>query len=552
MDLRRRVPIVRLLDEYDRSQLTGDLLAGITLWAVLVPQGLAYGALAGVPPVTGLYTALGAMALYAVFGTSRELNMGPEGAVAILVATTIGGMAGGDSARFVALAAALAILTGLILLVGGFLKLGWIVRFLSRPILLGYILGSAILIAASQVGDFLGIEAPDLPSFFANVGDTHWPTLTVGTLAVIVILAVRRLGPRWPAYLAGMAAAGAAVAFGNLADRGVAVIGSIPSGVPSVGLPGVGGGELLSLAGPALAIALLVYTDSMLTEQSLAKINEYELDDNQEFFALGASNIGSGLVGGFPANGSQSRSFVNIAAGARSQVSNLVVIVLVVLTLLFLTSLFERLPQAALAGVLLVAAATLVDIPELRRIWTLNRADFWLALLAAALVVGVGVLRGVVAAVLLSLLWAAIRPYRAHTAVLARVPGTDRYRDLDKVDNPNQIPGLIVYRFDAPLYFANAEQFDQEIRRLVEEADDQVEELMLSAEAVVTIDSTAHQILGDLIEDLHGRNVRFTVARSNPEFEETLERSGLADEVDAFHLEVDTGVEAFLSRRDRK
>jgi SulP family sulfate permease len=547
-----RVPILALFGRYGARSMTGDALAGITLWAVLVPQALAYGSLAGVPPVAGLYTAIGAMALYLVFGTSRELNVGPEGTVGILVATSVAPIAAGDEARYLELTAALAILTGAVSALGGVLRLGWITRFLSRPILLGYIVGSAVIIAWSQVGDFLGIRGDGVGSFVRNVPKTHGWTLTVGVTAIVLTVAIRRLGPRWPSYLVGMSAATLVVAVGGLADRGVATVGTIPSGLPNVGLPDVRLADLVSLLGPAAAVAVLVYADSMLTARSLAKANDYEVDADQEFFALGAANAGSGLLGGFSANGSQSRSFVSLAAGASTQVANLVAGALVVLTLLFLTPLFERLPRAALAGVLLVAAAGLIDVEELRRIWTLSRPDFWLAAMTAALVVGVGVLAGVAVAIVASLVHAALVPYRAHTAVLARVPGTARYEDADDVDRPHLVPGLIIYRFDASLYFANAQQFADDVRRLVDDADPPAREVLLSAEAVVTIDATAHEVLHELVDDLHERGVRFTVARAKERFRETLERSGLADEVDAFYLEVDEAVAAYRARTDRR
>ncbi|WP_256566994.1 SulP family inorganic anion transporter [Natrinema gelatinilyticum] len=301
---------------------------------------------------------------------------------------------------------------------------------------------------------------------------------------------------------------------------------------------------------PALAVALLMYTDSILTEQSLATEKDYEIDVDQEFYALGAANVGAGLMGGFPVNGSQSRSAVNDEAGAKTQAANLVTAVLVVLTLLFLTPLFETLPQAALAGVLLVAAAGLVDLSAIRRVRVLDRFDFWLILITAALVVGVGVLTGILVAVFLSLLDAALKPYKPHTAVVARVPGTERFRDVDTLPNAEEIPGLIIYRFDAPLYFANADVLVDEITALVDESDPPPEEVLVSAEAITDIDSTAHETLHELVDDLHERGIRFTVAGAKAPFVETVERSGLREEIDAFYLEVDRGVAAFYNRLD--
>ncbi|MDS0474442.1 sulfate permease [Natrinema sp. 1APR25-10V2] len=548
---RSRLPVIDLVTEYRREYVTDDLLAGVTLWAVLVPQALAYASLAGVPPVVGLYTALGSMAMYVVFGTSRQLNVGPEGTVAILVATIASPLAGGDVGQYLAFTSALAVFVGFFSILGGLLKLGWITRFLSRPVLIGYILGSAVIIATSQLGSLLGIDAPSLVATLRALDELNPWTLTVGTLTVLVVLVARRFGPRVPAYLIGMTVATVVVTVGDLTTRGVAIVGDIRPGLPAIGFPDLAVADFSSLLGPALAVALLMYVDSLLTERSLAKRNDYEVDANQEFFGLGAANVGSGLLGGFPVNGSQSRSTVNDAARAKTQVANLVALLLVVLTLLFLTPLFRDLPRAALAGVLLVAATELVDVAALRRVWVINKFDFRLALFTAVLVVVVGVLAGILAAVVLSLFDAAVKPYQPHTAELARVPGTDRFRDVDSVPDVEPIPGLIIYRFDARLYFANAEVFADEVIELVESADPPAREVMLSAGAIIDIDSTAHETLHELIEDLHERGIRFTVARAKPTFLETLDRSGLLEEIDACYLEVDTGVSAFQRRNER-
>ena len=533
---------------YRRDWASADLLAGVTLWAVLVPQGLGYATLAGAPAVVGLYTALGAMALYFFFGTSRELNMGPEATVALVAGTAIAPLAGDDAGRYVTLLSALALGTGVVSLLGWVLRLGWLTVFLSRPILLGYVLGSAVLIASSQLGDLLGTGGSSALEVVRRLGAVHAWTVAVGALTLVVVLVLRRLGPRVPAYFVGMAVATLLVAVADLGAKGVAVVGSVPAGLPSIGLPAIALDDLVPLIGPSFAIALLMYADSMLTERSLAKTNDYDVDADQEFLALGAANLGSGLVGGFPANGSQSRSVVNDTGGAKTQVSNAVAGVLVVVTLLFLTPLFERVPLAGLAAVVLVAAAGLLDIAGLRRVWTLSRHDFWLALLTAVLVVWVDVLAGILVAVALSLVDAALKPYQPNTAVLARVPGTDRFRDADAVPQPELVPGLVVYRFDAPLYFANAAVFADEVRSLVDDAEPPAEEVLVSADAIVDIDSTAHEILHELVRDLHARGVRLSFARAKPRFVEVLRHSGLDQDIDAFHLEVDTGVASFLAR----
>lgn len=540
-----RLVAIEMTKRYQRRWVVPDLLAGLTLAAVLVPQALGYASLAGAPAVVGLYTALGSMIFYFFLGTSRELNMGPEATVAIVAGTSVASLAGDDSGRYLTLLAALAVATGIISSLGGFLRLGWITVFLSRPILLGYVIGSGLIIVRSQITALLGVDDIGIASVFRDLADANVWTIAVGVATIVVVLALRRLGPQVPSYLVAMTVATVMVVLLDLRSEGVAVVGVIERGLPAVGLPNIVIGDIPSLIGPAAAIALLMYADSMLTERSLANENDYEVDANQEFFALGAANIGSGLFGGFPANGSQSRSVVNDAAGARTQVSNLTAAVLVVVTLLFLTPLFDRVPRAGLAGVVLVAAAGLIDLPALRRIWVLSRGDFVLAVATAVLVVWVDVLAGILVAVVLSLLDAALKPYRAQLQVLERVPGTRRFRDINRVSGTHAIPGLLIVRLDGPLYFANADAFAARIRALVDTVDPPPKEVLVNAEAIVDLDSTSHEVLHELIDDLHERGIRFTVARAKRGLVDTLERSGLASSVDAFYLEVDSGVTEF-------
>lgn len=543
-----RLSVVETAKHYPRAAAIPDVLAGITLAAVLVPQGLGYASLAGAPAVVGLYTALGAMALYILFGTSRELNMGPESTVAIVAATSVAPLAGNDPERYLALLASLAIGTGIVSIIGGFLRLGWITSFLSRPILIGYVVGSGLIIARSQFEDALGVEDLALSSIVSDLTEVNGWTVAVAASTIVVVVGLRRFGPRVPAYLLAMTGATVALVGLDLRARGVATVGAVDPGLPGIRMPDISVGDIPSLVGPSAAIALLMFADSMLTVRSLAKANDYDVDANQEFFALGASNIGSGLLGGFPANGSQSRSVVNAGAGARTQLSNAVAAAVLVVTLLYLTPMFDSVPRAALAGVVLVAAAGLIDVQALRRIWTLDRSDFVLAATTAILVVWVDVLAGILVAVVLSLLDAAIKPYRARTTVLERVPGTARYRNLDAVVGTHTVPGLLIVRLDGPLYFANAETFTDTVRALVDGAESPVREVLINAETFVDLDSTSHEALHELIDDLHGRGVRFTLARAKQEFRETLERSGLAGAIDGFYLEVDHAVSDFLDR----
>jgi sulfate permease, SulP family len=550
------VPGIQLITGYERSWWRFDIVAALSLWAILVPQAMAYAQLAGVPPVYGLYTAMAGMVAYAFLGSSSELNQGPESAVAILTASMIAPIAGTEPDRYLALAALLAIIVGLWCFVGGVLKLGFITRYLSRPILLGYILGSAVLIVVSQLPALFGLDVDEadyrteLGAVLRNLGDAHLLTVAIGVGLIVLIVVAKWLVPRVPAYLVAAVVGIVLVSVFDLAAEGVAIIGDIPSDLPRPGLPDAGLADLRQLLFPALAVALLAYADSVVTAQSIAKMQGYDIDANQEFLGLGGASIASGLFSGFPVNGSQTRTVVLRDAGAKSQMAGLISVGLVVLTLLFLTGVFENLPDVALAAIVIVAGIGLFDIAELRRIWELDRVDAVLAILTAVSVVVLGMLAGIVVAILLSLLEVAWRAGRPRTAILARVPGTDRFRDIENIEGVEDVPGIIVYRFDAPLFFANVEILTDELGSLVARAEQPVRQILIDAETIYDIDSTAAAALDQFIADMQELDVGVGFARVRSDVYEVMEIAGIADRVgeDAFFLEVDDGVDEFLRR----
>ncbi len=550
----RYVPGITLITDYQSAWWRPDIIAALSLWAILVPQAMAYAQLAGVPAVYGLYTSIAAMIGYALFGTSRELNQGPESAVAILTASMVAPLVGGgDVDRYVALAGLLAILVGLWCLLGGFLKLGFITRYLSRPILLGYIIGSAVLIIVSQLPALFGLDLDEANyrteagAVLRNLGDTHLLTFAVGVGLIALIYVIKWLAPRIPAYLVAAAVAiVVSVAF-DLAGEGVAVLGEIQSGLPRPGIPSFTLDDLQVLLFPALAVAVLAYADSVVTAQSIARMQGYDIDANQEFFGLGGASIASGLFQGFPVNGSQTRSVVLQDAGVRSQMAGLISAGLVILTLLFLTPLFEELPDVALAAIVLVAGIGLFDIAELRRVWALDRVDAFLAIGTAVAVVTLGMLAGIVVAILLSLLEVAWRAGRPRTAILARVPGTDRFRDIENLDDVEDVAGIIVYRFDAPLFFANVGVLTEELESLVARAEEPVREILIDAETIYDIDSSAAAALDDFIAGMQQQGIGVSFARVRSDVYDVMEVAGIVDRVGEgrFFLEVDDGVDDF-------
>jgi sulfate permease, SulP family len=555
-----RIPAIALLRTYERSWLRPDGLAAITVWALLVPQALAYAQLAQVDPVVGLYAAMGAAVGYILLGGVRSMNVGPEATVALLTATVVAPMAAGDPARFLALTGGLALMTGAWMLLAGVVGLGFVTRFLSRPLLLGYVAGSAIVMIVSQLDSLIGIklEAQDdtlaeLSETLRRVGETDPTTLLVGLGVIGVVLLVRRIDRRLPAYLLAVLAAIVVSALADLAAKGVAVVGTIEPGLPAMGLPAVGLADLASLAAPAIGIALLVYADSGVTGQVLGRRGGYAVDGNQEFLGLGAANIGSALTGGFPVNGSQSRSFTAADVGAKSQVMNLGVLALVILTLLFLTPLFAPLPKSALAGVIIVVAFGLLEPVAFRDLARVDRRELGLALLTAAIVVAVGMIAGVLVTVVLSLFLAAIRAAQPNRTFLVRVPGTDSFRGVDSVADGAAVPGLVVYRFDGPLFFANAQLLADDITAAVADgaAPEPVRWVVIDAEAIGDVDSTGAGMLADLADGLRDQGITLSLARLKADAAAYLDRAGVIDKVGAgrVFLEVDDAVAAYEAAR---
>jgi SulP family sulfate permease len=542
-----------------RESPLADSRAALTVWAIVVPQSLAYATLAGVPSVHGLYTALGALALYALFGTCRDLNMGAESTVALMAAATVAPLvsAGGDPVELTALVA---------LLVGGWCVVGWVFRlgfiseFLSRPILAGYVFGSGIIIVISQLESLFGLDVEtdlyttDIGAIARNLGDADVTTTVMGVATVALVLALRRFVPVVPAPLVAVVLGIVLVVVFDLDEEGVAVVGSIESGIPTPGLPNASLDQFTSLLLPTLGIALLAYPDSFLTAKSLSVAGDYDVDPNQEFLAVGASNVASGLLQGIPANGSQSRSFVQRDAGGGSNLVGLLCAVLVLLTLLFLTPLFENLPDAVLAGIVIVAGIGLFDLHDFRSLWRIRRSEFWLGVSTIAAVLVLGMLGGIAFAIGLSLITALVRVTRPRTAELGRVTGTDTYRDLERNPDTRAVDGLFIYRVDDELFFANAAFVCRDIRQRLSESEPPDSWLLMDAEGVSDIDTTALDELNELLEDLEHSGVGVSLARVRRPVLDMLERSGLLGRIGEanIHLEVDDGVRAFQEQQQRR
>ncbi len=552
--LGRFVPGVGSIIDGARHSAGIDLRAALTVWAVVVPQSLAYATLAGVPSVHGLYAATAALAAYAVFGTCRDLNMGAESTVALMAAATVAPLVT-DPDSAIELTALVALLVGGWCVLGFVFRLGFISEFLSRPILAGYVFGSGVIIVISQLEALFGLDidtdlyTTDVGAVARNLGDAHGLTTLIGVTTVVLVFGLRKLVPAIPAPLVAVVLGIVASTVWNLDTEGVAVVGNITSGVPVPGLPEASFSQFTQLLLPALGIALLAYPDSFLTARSLSTAGGYTLDADQEFLAIGASNLASGVLQGIPVNGSQSRSYVQRDAGGRSNLVGLICSALVLVTLVFLTGLFEQLPLAVLAGIVIVAGLGLFEIRDFRALWQTRRSEFWLGTITVGSVLVFGMLGGIAFAIGLSMLVALTRLIRPHTAELGRVEGTDTYRDIDNHLDAHRIPGLLIYRIDDELFFANTAFFVRDVEQRLAVSEPPPATLLIDAEGMSDMDTTATQQIGELLDTLDGAGISVSWARVRQPVLDMLERSGLMERIGEDHvfLEVDDAVTDFLS-----
>ena len=532
-------PGVVTLRGYERGWLRGDVLAGATVAAYLIPQVMAYAGLAGLPPVAGLWAALPALALYALLGSSRQLSVGPESTTALMTATVIAPLAAGDPGRYAALAAGLAVIVGLLCLVSWAVRLGFVADLLSKPILVGYMAGVAVIMIIGQLERLTGIPVEggtllgEVWSFVKGMGQAHLATVVLAALVLAFLYLVQRQWPKLPGPLLAVLLATAATAVFGLQDYGIDTVGAVPSGLPAFALPDLSDFQDLLL--PAVGVMLVGYTDNMLTARAFAARHRQEVDADQELFALGVANLGSGLLRGFPVSSSGSRTALADAAGARSQVYSLSALVLVVCTLLFAGPLLSAFPSAALGAIIVYAALRLIDLPGFRRLAAFRRSELLLALAACAGVLVFDILYGVLAAVALSVAEMLARVARPHDAVLGIVPGVAGMHDVDDYPQARTVPGLMIYRYDSPLFFANAQDLRRRALAAVSEAPE-VKWFVLNAEAIVEVDYTAMEAVEELRSELTQRGIVFGMAHVKQELMDEMVSFGLADAVGRDHL----------------
>ena len=523
---------------YNASWFRADALAGVAVTAYLVPQCLAYAGLAGAPPITGLWVAVAAMVVYALLGTSRQLSVGPESATAIMVAAAVAPLAAGDPDRYLVLSASLAILVGIICIGAWALRLGFLADMLSHPILLGYMAGVALIMIGSQLGTITGIRLGDggiparLVELIGRLGEINPATLVLGASVTVFLLVLRRLMPLAPGTLIAVVGASAVVFALGLEGQGVVLVGQVPGGLPTPSLPLVSFQDIAALVGSAAAIAFVSYSDVALTGRAFAVRTGEEIDPNREFLALGTANLAAGLTGGFALSASGSRTAIIDAMHARSQVAGLVAAGAVVIVVLVTPGLIALIPRAALAGIVIFAALHLIDVTGLVRLARFRSTEIGLAVAALVGVLAFDVLAGILVAIGLSVADLFARVARPPASILGRVTGLAGLHDIDDYPDAEQIPGLLVFRYDAPLCFANAQDFRSNVLAAVDAQPEPVAWLLLNAEAIVELDTTAVDALRQLARDLARRQVVFAMARVKQDLRRQLVRGKLMDVID--------------------
>ncbi|MDH3682592.1 MAG: solute carrier family 26 protein, partial [Acidimicrobiia bacterium] len=561
--LQRVLPILRWAPDYQRTDLRSDLAAGVTVGAMLVPQAMAYALLAGLPPAVGLYAATVPVLVYAVFGTSRQLAVGPVAIVSLLTATALAPLVEEGTAGYLAAAAVLALLVGAVHLVLGAARLGKLVNVLSHSVLVGFTAAAAVIIGFSQAKHLLGISIERREHFYetvgevaAHLGDVHWPTLVLGAGAVAALLALKRLAPKVPAALAVVAASIALSELLDLEARGVAVVGSIPDSLPAFGLPDFDGTLVGDLVTTAFVITVVGFMESIAVAKVYARRHRYDVEPNQELIGLGAANLASGLFGGYPVTGGFSRTAVNDSAGARTPLASIVTAGIVLVTIAVLTPLLSSLPTAALGAIIVMAVVSLVDVAEMRHIAAVKRSDLIGLSVAFVATLALGIEIGIVVAVVASMLVVFARMSTPHAAVLGRIAGTTAYRNTDRFPEAETVAGVRVIRIDAALSFVNAANVKKLLLAQAQQIDDGAPRaLVLDASGINDLDVTGvemlHEVLADLNEpDAEGHRVELHLADVKGPVRDVLRRAGIWAELDGrIHTDANDAVAAVSARR---
>ncbi len=559
--LARRVPGLATIRRYDRAWLSGDIVAGLVLTAVLVPVGMGYAEAAGLPPINGLYATMVPLVAYAIFGPSRILVLGPDSSLAALIAVTVVPLAAGDSAQAVALAGGLALVAGLFSFGAGIVRAGFVTDLLSKPIRYGYLNGIALTVFVGQLPKLFGFSTdaegllPETVAFVQGVAEglTNPVDLAIGVGAIAIIVGCRVWLPRVPGVLLAVVVATIVVAVTAAAETfGVATVGPLPQGLPSFALPAFPDGEIVTIIVAGAAIALVSMADTSVLSRTMAGRGGQRPDADQELIALGAANVSTAFLQGFPISSSGSRTPVAESAGSKTQLTGVIGALAVAVMLVFLPGITTNLPSAALAAVVITACLALVEVRGVVRLWRIRPSEFAISMICFLGVAAIGVVAGIffsVGVALIAFVWRAWRPY---SAVLGRLEGIQGYHDIDRHPEARRVPGLVLFRWDAPLFFANAEMFRAAVEDALAASPTPVRRLVIAAEPVTDIDTTAADVLDEMVTELQAQDVELAFAELKGPAKDQLRKYGLFDLVGElhFHPTVGAAVDDYVKDHD--
>jgi high affinity sulfate transporter 1 len=542
MQIESVFPLWGDLQRYQRDWFSRDVAAGLGIAAIAIPIGIAYPAIMGLPPATGLYATIFPLVAYALFGSSRLLVIGPDTATCTVVASSVVLLGSAATDQRIAIVTSFAIAVGILCLLAARLRLGFIADFLSYPILVGYLCGIALSLLAGQITALTGVPIAAhgfLRPFLElaqRIGGIHGPTLALGAGLFILLRVLRRFWPRLPAPLFAVALGIALAMIFDLSRYGISLVGEIPTGLPAMRLPDLHDLTSDNVVLGAIGILLVSFSSGIVTARSFAARNNYHVDANRELVGFGAANIAAGLFGGFPVTGADSRTAINEALRGRTQVAGLVAALALAATLLFLTDLLAHLPHAALGAVLASAAIDLFDLKALHRIWHISRAEFASAILAMLGVIVFGVLQGVIVAIIATLIWMVGAAARPRDAMLGQIPGRDGFYKLHRYPEAEPVRGLLLYLLEGPVIFFNCDHLQNRIRWLIARAPVETQYFILDGSAMNSVDGTGAIALGEIADELAHRGVKFAIADLHFKPRQLLERSGFFDQIGPEHV----------------
>ncbi|WP_119396420.1 SulP family inorganic anion transporter [Salinibius halmophilus] len=542
MNIKSWIPAAHWLPNYKKQDLTGDVVAGITVAMMLIPQAMSYAMLAGLPPYIGLYASVLPLIAYAFFGTSRQLAVGPVAMVALLVSSGVGAIAEVGSSQYIALAILLALMVGVIQLAMGVFRLGFLTNFLSHPVISGFTSAAALIIGFSQLKHIVGLPLPRTENIaetlwltLTQIADINWLAFAIGVGGIVLLLVLRRINPLIPGPMIAVVASTAAVYFFGWQDQ-VSIVGNVPAGFPEFAMPSVHADDIVSLLPIAITISFVGFLESIAVAKKIAREKKYEIDANQELVGLGIANIVGSFFKAMPVTGGFSRTAVNKNAGANTGLAAIITAVLIGIALLFFTPLFYYIPNAILGSIIMVAVFGLIDLHEVKHLWKVKRDDLGLLIFTVAATLVLGVKTGIFAAVGASMVWFVIKTTRPHYAILGRLPGSDAYRNVKRHPEAQTTPGVLAMRFDAQFYYGNVSFLKETVKRAETEYGEQLKAVVIDASAINQLDSSADTALHEMYEDYCARGINLYFANVKGPVFDVMQRSGLIEKIGKPHF----------------